>query len=277
MEGTRLHVVLARAGVASRRACERMIAAGEIRVNGKVVTELGTRVEDHDAILVSGRPLRRAQEHRHLVLNKPREVVTTVADPEGRRTVMDFVPGLRERAWPVGRLDYHSEGLVILTNDGQLTHDLTHPSRHVPRVYHAKIDGELGEAERARLRRGIRLEGRQTGPIETRPLRRATHSAAHTWIEIVVHEGRYHLVREALAIVGHPVSRLKRVAFGPLKLGRLPAGAVRELTPAEVQALRRAARGESRPGEIGGGAKRHGSKSTPPARRKPARSPRQPS
>ncbi len=268
MTGTRLQVVLARAGVASRRACEKLILAGAVRVNGKVITELGTRVEDDDAIIVKGRPLERAQEHRYVLLNKPREVVTTVSDPEGRRTVMDFVPGLRARAWPVGRLDYQSEGLVLITNDGQLTHDLTHPSRHVPRVYQAKIDGELGEDAQARLRRGVRLRGRATGPIEARPLRRARHSEGHSWIEVIVHEGRYHLVREALALVGHPVSRLKRVAFGPLTLGRVPAGAIRELRPAEVRALRQASRPrEARAPESAGAERR----TRPPRPSRPAR------
>lgn len=240
--GTRLQVVLARAGVASRRASEALIREGEVKVNGRVVTELGTRVEEGDHVTVHGKALRSPQAHCYVLLNKPREVVTTARDPEGRRTVLDFVPALKARVWPVGRLDYHSEGLVILTNDGELTQALTHPSRHVPRVYHAKIDGSLGPEARAQLRKGVRLQGHLTGPIEARPLRDATHSEDHAWIEVIVHEGRYHLVREALARVGHPVSRLKRVAFGPLKLGRTPAGAARDLLASEVEALKKACR-----------------------------------
>ena len=265
-EGTRLQVVLARAGLGSRRACEALIERGEVTVNGRVVTELGTRVTSDDDVAVSGRHLRGAQSHRYLALNKPREVVTTVKDPQGRRTVMDFVQGLRERTWPVGRLDYHSEGLVILTNDGDLTHALTHPSRHVPRTYHARISGTLGPDERDRLHRGVRIEGKATGPIEVRPLRQARHAEDHAWVEVVVHEGRYHLVREALARVGHPVSRLKRVAFGPLKLGRMPAGAVRELAPAEIDALRRAcglARERAKPASRAGRASGAGARKSP--------------
>lgn len=260
-EGTRLQVVLARAGLGSRRACEALIEQGHVAVNGHVVTELGTRVTGDDDVAVRGKHLRPAQAHRYVALNKPREVVTTVKDPQGRRTVMDFVQGLRERAWPVGRLDYHSEGLVIITNDGDLTHALTHPSRHVPRTYHARVAGTISEDERQRLRRGVRIEGKATGPIEVRPLRQARHAEDHSWVEVVVHEGRYHLVREALARVGHPVSRLKRVAFGPLALGRMPAGAVRELSPAEIEALRRACglsreRREAAPGTARGTTRR---------------------
>jgi pseudouridine synthase len=241
-EGERLHVVLARAGVGSRRACEVLIRQGRVSVNGEVVTRLGTKVSPEDSIAVSGKRLRaQGQETAWLMLNKPRGVVSTVSDPQGRRTIMDFVAGANVRLYPVGRLDYHSEGLMLLTNDGPLTHALTHPAGGIPRTYLARIKGSLGPEERERLQRGLVLDGRRTGPILATQMRRAPRSESATWVQVVVTEGRYHLVRDALMRVGHPVSRLRRVAFGPLKLGRLPVGTVRALRPAEIAALRAAA------------------------------------
>jgi len=241
-EGERLHVVLARAGIGSRRACEVLIRQGRVEVNGETVTRLGTRVGPDDRIDVSGRRVRtQGQETTWLMLNKPRGVVSTVSDPEGRRTIMEFVAGANVRLYPVGRLDYHSEGLLLLTNDGPLTHALTHPTGGIERTYLARIKGSLDAEERERLRRGLVLDGRKTGPILATQLRRAPRSESATWVQVVVTEGRYHLVRDALMRVGHPVSRLRRVAFGPLKLGKLPVGSVRVLKPAEIAALRAAA------------------------------------
>ena len=238
----RLQVVLARAGCGSRRACEELIRLGVVTVNGDVVTELGTKVEPDDRISVRGKPAGAAQELRTFALNKPREVISTASDPQGRRTVLDFVRTVKERLYPVGRLDYHSEGLILLTNDGELAELLLHPRHGVPRVYLARIKGDIGQEAIDRLASGIRLDGKPTGSIRIRSIqKRGTKSEGNSWVEVTVTEGRYHLVREALLRVGHPVSRLRRVSFGPLLLGRLPVGAVRELSPVELRQLRSAA------------------------------------
>lgn len=237
----RLHVALARAGCGSRRACEQLMRDGVVAVNGEIVSTLGTKVDDGDRITVRGRPIRGPQALRYLLLNKPRAVVSTASDPEGRRTVLDFVPHARERLYPVGRLDYQSEGLILLTNDGELADTLLHPRHAVPRVYLARVRGQILPEEAALLAKGLRLAGKPTGAILVRAIRRrAATSEKSSWLEVTVTEGRYHLVREALLRVGHPVSRLRRVAFGPLKLGRLEPGEVRELTPAEISSLRSA-------------------------------------
>jgi pseudouridine synthase len=237
----RLHVALARAGCGSRRACEQLIRDGVVAVNGAIVSTMGTRIDDDDRVTVRGKSIRGPQALRYLLLNKPRAVVSTVSDPEGRRTVLDFVTTARERLYPVGRLDYHSEGLIILTNDGELADILLHPRHAVPRVYLARIRGQMLPEEVALLAKGIRLGGKPTGAILVRGIRKrgATSEKSH-WVEVTVTEGRYHLVREALLRVGHPVSRLRRVAFGPLKLGRLEPGEIRELTQAEIAGLRAA-------------------------------------
>jgi pseudouridine synthase len=282
----RLQVLLARAGFGSRRACEELIRNGSVSVNGEVVTALGTKVDDtSDKVKVDGRVVARAQPLRYVALNKPREVVSTASDPQGRRTVLDLVPWVAERVYPVGRLDYHSEGLLLLTNDGELTELLTHPRHGVPKVYLAKIRGTVSQDARERLARGITLDGRRTGPILVQAVRRTSRAVKHratteagpdsagaSWVEVTVHEGRYHLVREALLRFGHPVSRLKRVAFGPLELGRLQAGEARELTRAEVEALRRAATPGAKPARPRPPqGTRSGPKRRPGAAAKPAR------
>ena len=267
--GTRLQVILARAGLGSRRACEELITQGRVSVNGKTMEALGTRVEDGDAVRLDGRPLVAAQRLRHFMLNKPREVVSTVSDPEGRKTVLDMVPGVRERLYPVGRLDYHSEGLLLLTNDGALTEALTHPRHEVPRTYLARIKGSLSQESRDTLLRGVKIQGRATGPIRARTVRQAP-GGVYSWVEVIVHEGRYHLVREALLRVGHLVSRLRRLAFGPLQLGRLAVGEHRELEPSEVEALRQSA--GLAPGGMTPVARPRPPKARPGARPGPARS-----
>lgn len=262
MTRVRLHVFLARAGVASRRACEELIRSGHVTVNGELVTRLGTRVDpEADHVKCRGRLIRGGNPRRHVLLNKPRGVVSTASDPEGRPTVVDLVPGRGSRLYPVGRLDLQSEGLILLTNDGELAEALIHPRSGVPRTYHAKIRGRLDARARERLGRGLRLEGRQTRPLRVRTLK-VTDGAS--WIEVTVTEGRRHLVRDALASVGHPVVRLRRVALGPLRLGDLAPGAFRPLDERELSALRRLARGA-------GGGRQAG---RPVARRSGGRRPR---
>jgi len=234
----RLHKVLAHAGIASLRAAERLIVDGRVTVNGAVVSVLGTKVDpDRDAIKVDGKRVAAPPSSRtYLLLNKPRGVVTTMSDPEGRPTVKDYLRGVRARVFPVGRLDYDSEGLIILTDDGALARDLMHPSRGVEKTYLAKVKGQPEPETLARLSRGIPLDGRRTGPARVRIVRRADNA----WIEITIAEGRNRQVRRLFQAVGHPVQRLRRMAYGGVTLGRLPVGQIRPLSAPEIQALRRA-------------------------------------
>lgn len=236
----RLQKVLARAGIASRRAAERLIVEGRVTVNGSVVNRLGIRVDaDRDAIKVDGKRLRPAPAHRTwILLNKPRGFVTTARDPENRPTVLDLMAGVGTRVFPVGRLDFHTEGLLLLTDDGDLARDLIHPASHVPKTYLAKVRGMPGPDSLARLAGGVSLDGRRTLPARARIVR----PGANAWVEVTVVEGRKHQVRRMLERIGHPVLRLRRTGFGPLSLGRLPAGRHRSLTAAEVAALRDAVR-----------------------------------
>ncbi len=241
----RLHKVMAHAGVASRRAAERMIREGLVRVNGEVVTSMGRLVDPtRDSILVDGRKLPAAPaRHTYLLLNKPRGCVTTLRDPEGRRTVLDLLRGVAARVYPVGRLDFDSEGLLLLTDDGDLARDLMHPRSGVEKTYLAKVRGSPGPEALARLERGVVVGGRPTLPAKARILKRGDNA----WVEVRIVEGRNRQVRRMLESVGHPVARLRRVAYAGLTLGALPPGAFRELRPAEVALLRRAA-----PGALGG-------------------------
>lgn len=240
----RLQKVLAHAGIASRRACERLIVEGHVAVNGRTVTELGTKVDPQaDAIRVDGKRVAQAPRQRtYLLLNKPRGVVTTLSDPEGRPTVKDLLRGIRSRVYPVGRLDYDSEGLLVCTDDGDLSRRLMHPSSGVVKTYLAKVRGEPSPEVLARLARGVRLEGRPTLPAGVRLARRGENP----WVEVRIVEGRNRQVRKMLEIVGHPVMRLRRTGYGPLSIGKLRSGTFRALTDAEVEALRRSA-GSVRP------------------------------
>jgi 23S rRNA pseudouridine2605 synthase len=210
-----------------------------VAVNGVVVRELGTRADPaRDAITVDGEPVRPPGPRRTIALHKPRGVMSTLDDPEGRPTVADLVAAAGERLFPVGRLDFNTTGLLLLTNDGALTARLLHPRREVPRVYLAKVRGTPPDAVVTRLRRGVRLEDGKSAPAQVRVVERLP---TKTWLQVTVHEGRHHLVRRMCAAVGHPVEKLTRVAFGPVGLGTLPAGAWRDLGPGEIAALRRAA------------------------------------
>ncbi len=237
----RLQKFLARAGVGSRRGCEALILEGRVTVNGVRVDTLGTRVDGvRDAVKVDGKRVRaRTEPPIVIALNKPRGVVTTVSDPEGRPTVMDLVRSIRRRVYPVGRLDFHSDGLLLLTDDGELARDLMHPGKDVPKWYRVKVRGKPTAEVLRRIERGIVLDGKRTLPARVRMAR----PGANAWIEIAVTEGRNRLVRRLFEAVGHPVQRLRRTAIGPIKIGRLPAGSFRTLSSREVEALRAAVRG----------------------------------
>lgn len=199
------------------------------------MTELGAKADlHHDRITVDGRPLS-AAPLVYVLLHKPTGVVTTLADPEGRPTVRDLLPRVRQRVFPVGRLDFNSSGLVLLTNDGELAVRLMHPRYGVRKVYLAKVEGEPSPETVARLEQGIRLEGRRTSPAAVRVVRKQDDK---TWLELVLTEGRKHEVRRMCLAVGHSVEKLRRIALGPLELGKLPPGAARDLTDQEVHKLR---------------------------------------
>jgi pseudouridine synthase len=231
----RLQKILARAGVASRRASERLMLDGRVTVNGITVRELGTRVDSgHDDIRVDGRRIRSPERHRYLLLNKPRGFVTTRSDPEKRPTVLDLLKGVREYVYPVGRLDFDSEGLLLLTNDGDLAARLTHPSHGVPRVYEAHVLGVPDRHDIDRLVRGVTFDGRRSEAAEIK-----CPGPGH--VVITVHEGRNRQVRKMFDAIGHPVTRLRRVAIGPIRDATLKIGRWRELTPDEIRRLKRAA------------------------------------
>jgi 23S rRNA pseudouridine2605 synthase len=240
----RLQKVLARAGVASRRSAERMIEEGRVTVNGEVVTQLGSKVDpQRDAIKVDGRRIGLERSApTYLMLHKPRGYLTTLSDPEGRPTVAELIEKVRGRVYPVGRLDFNSEGLLLFTDDGDLAQGLMHPSKGVEKIYRVKVRGRPQPATLARLSRGVRLGARRAVPVRVRMVRPEPNS----WIEITVVEGRKHLVRRMLEAVGHPVSKLRRTGYAGLRLGSLPPGALRPLTSAEVGQLRRVA-GAPRP------------------------------
>jgi 23S rRNA pseudouridine2605 synthase len=234
----RLQKFLASAGVCSRRAAERMIEAGRVSVNGRIVQQQGTKIEPgRDAVRVDGKPVgARPRKQVYVALNKPRGYVTTLADPEGRPTVADLVHDVPGRVFPVGRLDFHSEGLLLLTNDGDLARDLMHPGSGVDKTYAVKVRGRPEDDSLRRLSRGIKLDGRTAFPSKLRMVRPADNS----WLELTVSEGRKHLVRRMLQAVGHPVLKLRRIRFDGIRLGGLATGQWRHLSPAEITRLRRA-------------------------------------
>ncbi len=236
MATERLQKFLSQAGIASRRAAEEWIKAGKVSVNGKVVTEMGVKVDPaRDVVRVDGRRVEPAAAMVTLMLHKPYGYVSTTRDPQGRRVVTELVGNQWGRLYPVGRLDYDTTGLLLLTNDGALAHRLMHPRYRVPRTYRATVAGEVFRGEIEQLSRGVELDGRLV-PAAALVRKREPEK---TVLELTVWEGRYHLVKRLLAHLGHPVLKLKRMAFGSLKLGRLPRGASRPLAPEELAALRR--------------------------------------
>jgi 23S rRNA pseudouridine2605 synthase len=245
----RLQKILAAAGVASRRSAEAMIEQGRVQINGKVVTVLGTKADaGRDHIRVDGKLLQGAERHRYFVLNKPRGFVTTVKDPEGRPTVMQFFDKMKERLYPVGRLDYMSEGLLVVTNDGELANRLTKASSGVEKTYLVKVAGQPTEGELNILRGGVAIERGKpgSGQVRTSPARiRQVRQGDNPWYEVVLIEGRNRELRKMFEEVGHFVEKIRRVGYGPLVLDQEP-GNLRELQPTEVEALRRAAEGKLR-------------------------------
>ena len=257
MPAERLQKIIAAAGIASRRKAEELITAGLVSVNGQTVTELGTKADPLvDHIKVNGRAIGTAERHVYLLLNKPKGYVTTVTDPEGRPTVLDLVRGVKARVYPVGRLDYLSEGLLLLTNDGELAQKLTHASSHVPKTYLVKVSGKPSDSAVSKLRMGVFLpaeqtplkspEAKQNHPsarrrskaVHTAPVRiRLVRESANPWYEITMIEGRNRQIRRMFEQVGHHVEKIKRVRYGPLELDVEP-GKVRQLTIDEVKQLK---------------------------------------
>jgi 23S rRNA pseudouridine2605 synthase len=231
----RLQKLIAAAGLASRREAERWISAGRVTVNGRVAA-LGDQADPgRDRIAVDGRPLRSEEQKITLMLNKPVGYVTTARDPQGRKVVMELVRDIPARLFPVGRLDINTEGLLLLTNDGDLAARLSHPSHEVAKTYLVRIRGRLTDDERRRLEQGLQLEDGPTAPARVEKVR---SSGSHTWLEMTITEGRNRQVRRMCEAVGHPVSRLKRIRMGFLDLGELRSGQHRLLTSGEVRRLK---------------------------------------
>jgi 23S rRNA pseudouridine2605 synthase len=239
----RIQKILSRAGIASRRAAEQVMTDGRVTVNGETIRELGTKADvTTDDIRVDGVRIRPPAAPVYLLLYKPRGVVTTRHDPEGRPTVMGLVPPVAG-LFPVGRLDVGTEGLIILTNDGDFAHRVSHPRYEVARVYQAKVKDIPTPETLARLTAGVRVEGERLAADSVRILEAENNS----WLELSLHEGKNHEVRRLMEAVGHPVSKLKRVAIGPVNIRGLNPGQVRHLTPQEVRALTHGQRPAARP------------------------------
>ncbi len=259
MPSERLQKIIAAAGLASRRKAEEMIASGLVEVNGQTVTELGTKADpENDHIRVNGKLLRGAERQVYLLMNKPRGYVTTVSDPEGRATVMDLLRGIRVRVYPVGRLDYASEGLLLLTNDGELAHKLMKAASHVPKVYVVKVAGVPDEAGLEKLRRGLSIPGesrfrkdgddrapkrhsaKKMSRMKTAPAKvRLIRESENPWYEVTLMEGKNRQIRRMFEEIGHHVEKIKRVRYGPLSLD-VPPGEFRRLSVAEIARLKSA-------------------------------------
>lgn len=239
----RLQKIIAAAGIASRRKAEELITSGRVQVNGTVVTELGSKADPEvDHVRVNGKLLQGEQRHTYLLLNKPKGYVTTVSDPEKRPTVMDLIHGVKGRVYPVGRLDYASEGLLLMTNDGDLAHRLMKAASHFAKTYLVKVAGTPTEDAIAKLRAGVSIatdDGKRvkTGPAAVRVIK----EAANPWYEITLIEGRNRQIRRMFEAVGHHVEKIKRVKYGPLTLD-VPPGEFRSLTLKEIERLKSATR-----------------------------------
>lgn len=234
MAEERLQKYIAAAGLASRRTAEGWILAGRVQVNGKTVTRLGTRIDPgSDRVTVDGRPVRSAALHRYILLHKPRGVMCTLSDPEGRPVVTDLLHKVRERVFPVGRLDFNSEGLLLLTNDGDFALRVSHPRYGIRKVYRVKVRGPLEEKDRERILRGITVEGRRVAPAALR----SAGGRKNPWYLLTLVEGRNREVRRLFEAAGRSVVRLVRVQIGPIRIGRMRPGQFRDLTPEEIRLL----------------------------------------
>jgi 23S rRNA pseudouridine2605 synthase len=231
----RVSKILAQAGLASRRGAEALLEAGRVTINGVVRREPGAQADPAtDTIALDGRPVGAREAHAYVLLHKPPGYVTSLRDPEGRRVVTDLVPAGMPRVFPVGRLDYDAEGLLLLTNDGDLANRLLHPRYEIPRVYEAEVERHVGPRDLDRWRRGVTLPD---GPAVPSAIRILSHGKASTWLSVTFREGRYREVKRYCKALGHPVMRLRRVQFGPLHLGTLPLGRTRALTAGELERL----------------------------------------
>ena len=232
----RLQKFLADTGIASRRKAEEYILQGKVKVNGQVVTNLGTKINpDKDVILYNEKKVEIKEKKVYLLLNKPENYVTTVNDQFNRPTVIDLLHSVKERVYPVGRLDYNTSGLLLLTNDGELTYKITHPKHHIDKVYLATVKGVPGEASLNKLRRGVVIDDYKTAPAKVKMIRTSSNSAT---LQITIHEGRNRQVRKMCEAIGHPVISLKRIAIGEILLGDLPVGKFRSLTQKEIDYLK---------------------------------------
>jgi len=235
MPEERLQKILSQAGIASRRKAEELIQAGHVSVNGATITELGSKADlERDHIKVDNKLLRAPQRHIYIALNKPKGCVTTVSDPEGRPTVMHLLRGVKERVFPVGRLDYNSEGLLLLTNDGEFAHRITAPASHMLKTYVVKVNGPLTVEQEREFQEGISLHGKRTSPAQLKRIKQG----ANPWYEVRIAEGRQNQIRIMFKHFGRLVEKLRRVKVGFLELD-LPPGRYRLLTPREIERFRK--------------------------------------
>jgi 23S rRNA pseudouridine2605 synthase len=232
----RLQKVLSRCGIASRRKAEEMIREGRVTVNGRIAT-LGMKADiQKDHIKVDGKLITKTEPKVYIIFNKPNKCITSMYDPQGRVTIRDFLKGVKFKVFPVGRLDYDSEGLLLLTNDGELANAILHPRREIPKTYLVKIKGFLEDRDIQRLEKGIRLKDGVTAPARLKKIRKLE---SNSWVEITIHEGRKHQVKRMFERIGHPVLKLRRIRINGLSLGDLPSGEYRYLTPEEVKRLKK--------------------------------------
>lgn len=231
----RINKFMAECGVASRRACDEMILEGRVKVNGKKIDTPGLEINEfNDAVTLDGRRITLVSKKYYIMLHKPKGYVTTVKDDKGRKTVMELIK-IRSRLYPVGRLDYDTEGLLLLTNDGQLAYALTHPSHEVPKTYIAKIKGKISDTEVRQLRKGVEIDGRMTLPAVVKIIETDDEFSR---VEVTIKEGRNHQIKKMFEVVGKEVVFLKRTAIGPLKLGGLGRGEYKNLTSKEIEILK---------------------------------------
>lgn len=248
MAEERIQKILSQAGVASRRQAERMIEEGRVTVNGAVVTKLGNKADlERDHIKADGRLIRAPRQHVYIALNKPVNTMTTVSDPEGRPTVMELLRGVKHRVYPVGRLDFHSDGLLLLTNDGELANAIMSAHSHLPKTYVVKVNGTLTADQEQEFRTGVPLSGKRTLPAGLRLIRKADNP----WYEVKLTEGRNNQIRMMFKHFGKLVEKLRRVRIGPLELGPLKPGEFRHLDGSEVLALQRAVKKGRGPAQAG--------------------------